>query len=321
MRERREQRPARLVSVIVCTHNPRMDALRRTLKSISLQDLDPDSWELLIIDNGSTVALSNALLTGQRCAASITREEKLGLTNARVRAFRETRTPFVIFCDDDNVIEPDYVRTALEIFGAFPQLGAIGASVVCEYEEPVEAPREFIDLFSDPTGGVGGVWSNDIRHDRSNPIGAGLCLRREVAERFLERVANDSKLLMLGRSGTQLLSYEDTEIVRTACSIGFGKGIFSELKLTHLIGSSRTTEDYILRLHEGHAFSKEIFQFVGGAAPTKFSSLARIKCLLEVLRASGLQRRIVQARQRGRARGLQHIEELLSSKSDASPPR
>ena len=42
-----------LVTVIVCTHNPRRDVLARTLGSLRGQTLSADKWELLIVDNAS----------------------------------------------------------------------------------------------------------------------------------------------------------------------------------------------------------------------------------------------------------------------------
>jgi hypothetical protein len=267
---------------------------------------------LLIVDNASARPLTEQLSAESRDWARIVREEKLGLIQARIRAFRETYSELVVFSDDDNVLAPHYLSNALEIFRAFPQIGVFGASITCEFEDPVEAPKQYVNVFSDPTGGVGGVWSNDIRHLQSNPIGAGLCVRREVGDRFLDRVSSDPALLLLGRSGKRLLSYEDTEIVRTACLMGLGKGIFSELRLTHLIAAARTTTDYILRLEEGHAFSKEIFDFVGGASPTKPSRIARLKYLLELTRTQGLGRRLAWARERGRALGRQHLAKLVA---------
>ena len=41
------------LSVIICTHNPRLDYLRRTFDALKLQTLDRDQWELLLIDNAS----------------------------------------------------------------------------------------------------------------------------------------------------------------------------------------------------------------------------------------------------------------------------
>jgi len=41
------------VSVIVCTHNPRLEYLSRTLEALREQMLPKGEWELLVIDNAS----------------------------------------------------------------------------------------------------------------------------------------------------------------------------------------------------------------------------------------------------------------------------
>jgi Glycosyl transferase family 2 len=43
----------KLISVIVCTHNPRLDYLRRTIGGLKRQTLSPEQWELLLIDKAS----------------------------------------------------------------------------------------------------------------------------------------------------------------------------------------------------------------------------------------------------------------------------
>jgi len=49
--------PMRL-SVIICTHNPREDYLRRTLEAFEKQTLPRDQWELQLVDNASNEALA-----------------------------------------------------------------------------------------------------------------------------------------------------------------------------------------------------------------------------------------------------------------------
>ena len=49
------------VSVIICTHNPRPEHLRRVLEALGDQTLPEHRWELQIIDNGSKVPLALTL--------------------------------------------------------------------------------------------------------------------------------------------------------------------------------------------------------------------------------------------------------------------
>jgi glycosyltransferase involved in cell wall biosynthesis len=46
-----------VISVVIPTHNPRMDYLARVIDALRGQTLSKDLWELVIVDNGSREAL------------------------------------------------------------------------------------------------------------------------------------------------------------------------------------------------------------------------------------------------------------------------
>jgi len=60
---------------------------------------------------------------------------------------------------------------------------------------------------------------------------------------------------VLDRVGTSLLSAGDLDLAATACDIGLGNGLFTSLKLTHLVPRERLEENYLLRLTEAQALS------------------------------------------------------------------
>ncbi|MCB9165602.1 MAG: glycosyltransferase, partial [Flavobacteriales bacterium] len=45
---------AMTLAVVICTHDPQLDQLERTLDSLRGQDLPMEQWELLVVDNAST---------------------------------------------------------------------------------------------------------------------------------------------------------------------------------------------------------------------------------------------------------------------------
>jgi glycosyltransferase involved in cell wall biosynthesis len=94
----------RQLSVIICTHNPRSDYLRRTLESLRAQTLPTKEWELLLVDNASSEPLASRWDLRWHDNALHVREEELGLTPARLRGIRQSRGRLLIFVDDeDNV--------------------------------------------------------------------------------------------------------------------------------------------------------------------------------------------------------------------------
>ena len=124
------------LTVVICTHNPRRDYLDATLAAIRAQSLDATSWELLVIDNGSTHPVADKFDVVWHPNARVVREERLGLTHARVRSLRESLGDIILYVDDDNVLAPNYLRTLLAAFDADPQLGAVGGKALPRYEHP-----------------------------------------------------------------------------------------------------------------------------------------------------------------------------------------
>jgi glycosyltransferase involved in cell wall biosynthesis len=257
------------LSVVICTHNPRQDYLERTLASLQAQTLARDRWELLVVDNASDPPVANAHSLSWHANGRHVREDELGLTPARIRGIRESLGPVILFVDDDNVLTPHYLATTVKLMAEHGRLGVIGAArILPEFEVPPAAELgpylEMLALRDVPRD----HWSNDPR-DNIVPWGAGLVVRREVAEALVREVSFSAERKALDRSGTALNSGGDDDFSWVACATGWGKGLFRELELTHLIAAKRLEKEYLLRLAEGHSFSAALLLHVHGHPPPK----------------------------------------------------
>src|SRR5437588_267862 len=74
-----------LVSVVICSHTPRPAYLERVMAALRLQSLPTSAWELLLIDNASPDPLAARVDLSWHPQGRHVREEKLGLTPARLR--------------------------------------------------------------------------------------------------------------------------------------------------------------------------------------------------------------------------------------------
>lgn len=198
----------------------------------------------------------------------VVREEKVGLTPARLRAIRETTSDLLVFIDDDNVLAPDYLEKLMEIAGKFPELGCLGAGrLEPEFEEePAPEFRPHLAMLALRTVEQP-AWAKEPTDDMLLPWGAGLAVRRAVAQRYAEVVANCPVRMHLDRAGGQLLSGGDNEFSHVAAEMGLGHGIFPELRITHLISKERVQPEYLFRLAEGHAYSHAFLQRLHGGRP------------------------------------------------------
>jgi len=294
-----------MLSVIVCTHNPREAYLRQCIDALRDQTLALCEWELLVIDNCSEDPVLPDLTWHAR--AKTICEQTLGLTRARLRGIRETRGELLVFVDDDNVLDPDFLEIAARILREKPFLGSWSGQCRPKFEQPPPdwsrrywgnlAIREFEK----------DVWSNLPRLAATMPCGAGLCIRRNAAERYLWLHETGARAFQLGRTGTSLLSCEDNDLAACACDIGLGVGLIAALKLTHLIPTERMTADYLARLTEGIYYSSTLLDNQRGIPLLERSSIARAVDVLRMARLGQPHRRILNAAVRGRERAIQRL--------------
>jgi len=260
------------LSIITCAHNPRPDYLERVIDGLKDQRLDKEHCEYLLVDNASQQPLSRQIDLSWHPNARHVREEKLGLTHARLRGIRESAGEILVFVDDDNVLDADYLAEVIRIAGDWPMLGAFSGQVRASFEEtPPEWTRPYwrrlaINEFDRDS------WSNVPCLDQTTPNGAGLCVRRRVATEYLAYHANGKRKVVLDRMGPSLLSAGDLDLAATACDLGLGNGLFTSLRLTHLIPKERLSEPYLLNLLEAQVLSArllESFRSNGDAEPKK----------------------------------------------------
>lgn len=190
----------------------------------------------------------------------VVREDELGLTPARLRGIQESKGELLIFVDDDNVLAETYLAHANTIAANYPFIGAFGGSITAEFEEP--PPRWAIrHLGAVAIGEVDrDYWSNCTSGSLAIPCGAGLCVRRIVAEDYAGKVSVNPLRRALDRTGTGMASGGDIDLAFCAIDLGMGTGRFRVLTLTHLIPKDRLTLDYICNLHAGRAASGLILE-------------------------------------------------------------
>lgn len=266
-----------LISLVLCTHNPRWDYLSRVITALKDQTLPIQQWELLIVDNASEPSLASRLDLSWHPMATVIREEQLGLTHARLCGFRVVKAKLMVFVDDDNVLEQDYLARVVEIFRDQPHLGAIAGKSLPQFEvkpDPwikqyysVLALRDFGETPLTTSSTVGALTAESYPYFA--PCGAGMALRTALFANYTAQVAQNPNRLALGRTGNQLTSGEDNDIILTLLAEGWGVGYFPQLQLMHLIATQRLQADYLARLN--YATSRSWVQVLGmhGIRPWK----------------------------------------------------
>jgi glycosyltransferase involved in cell wall biosynthesis len=252
------------LSVIICTHNPRRDYLDRTLESLRAQTLPSEKWELLLVDNASKEPLATSVDLSWHPQGRHVLETSLGLTPARLCGIRAAASDLLLFVDDDNILQPDYLAVLLQLAADNPQLACFGAGRLEPEFEQQPAPEYMSRIHYLALRTVASPqWSN-VPGDCIIPWGAGLAVRRAVAERVKDVVGTCPVRKQLDRVGQNLLCGGDDEFTYAACDMGFGKGLFPALRITHLIAARRVTPDYLMNLARGRYFSRVLMNYAYG---------------------------------------------------------
>lgn len=195
--------------------------------------------EVILVNNLSTdntVQLARAAWASLESAVElkIVNEDHPGLSFARNKGIETAEYDFLVFCDDDNRLDADYLLAASSILHRHAEIGALGGLGIPDYESiPDYWRRDFYIYGSGPQSTTNG--KAPYLH------GAGVILRKEVLLR-LEKAG--FRFLLSDRKGDRLSSGGDYELCYAVALAGYTIWYQKELTFKHFIPSDRTTWKY-----------------------------------------------------------------------------
>ncbi len=278
------------LDVCICSHDPRGPVLDLTLRSLARQTGGAAAFETLLVDNASSPPMSDEVLEPLREAgigAKLAREERPGLVSARLHAIRATRGEWMLFLDDDNEVDDDFVAEGLRFMSSRPDVGCFGGKLLLP--EGFRLPRwarPFLPYLAIKDAGDEVIIGSGERWGPWEPPGAGVFVRRDVADAYRKRVEEDEQALQLGRSGRGgLASCEDSFMVRQALGLGLLTAYNPRLSLRHHIDASRIRVGYLVRLMRAFGSSRVLLEslLADGASletPSQYQSTVRFARLL-----------------------------------------
>jgi hypothetical protein len=118
-------------TIAICTRN-RADSLARTLDSLChLRRPDGVAWEVLVVDNASTDATPQVL---RRFAGRLPLrgavEPRAGVSHARNRAVAEARGAWLLWTDDDVLVDADWLSGYVAGIRDYPDAAVFGGKIV-----------------------------------------------------------------------------------------------------------------------------------------------------------------------------------------------
>jgi glycosyltransferase involved in cell wall biosynthesis len=238
------------VSLIICCYNS-SKRLGETLKHLSVQQINNIPAEIIVVDNASTdntafIARQTWDGFGVNIPLRIINESKPGLSHAREAGINASSYSYVIFCDDDNWLEQNYIATAFSIMESDSQIGASGGMGIAETE--IEAPDWFEECKRGYACGSALDYAGELTENNNWLVGAGLVIRKSA---WITLKKAGFETLLTDRTGTSLSSGGDLELCMVLKLAGYKLWNDNRLVYQHFIPKERLTEQYFLRLIQG----------------------------------------------------------------------
>jgi glycosyltransferase involved in cell wall biosynthesis len=196
------------ISIIVCCYNS-ASRLPETIKHLALQQVPSGiPWEVIIIDNASTddtkQIAQNEWDKFELSYPKFTVTDQLtpGLSAAREKGIEQAAYEYLLFCDDDNWLYPNYVSASYHIMNADLQIGAIGGCGIIEAEQPASITDEELKKLA-----VNGY--QDWAETHHWVYGAGAVYRKSILMKLQKQGWHQ---ISSDRKGKKLLGGGDVEI-------------------------------------------------------------------------------------------------------------
>lgn len=211
-----------------------------------------DEMELIVVDNASTdntsIFCKDYLTKHATYPWKVVYEAKPGLIHAREKGIAESQYDILLYCDDDNYLDPAYVRIGEEIMHNHPKIGALGG-----YGDPVfegEQPDWFDKYHYSFAVGEQANKSGKIKSKTAEIYGAASFWRKSVLQ-LIEQKGIET--VLTGRRGNQLVSGDDVEWCYLVQLAGYEIWYEEKLRFKHLMTAGRLTWPYYLKLKKGIA--------------------------------------------------------------------
>ncbi len=125
------------VCVVIPTFNPDPEKLKESLDSIAKQTLNHNLLEIILVDDCSnenqSIKFLESLSKADEYAGikykQIQHSENRWLAEARTTGANATKCPFIVFLDDDDFLESDYIEKCLVLLHATPEAGWVYTNI------------------------------------------------------------------------------------------------------------------------------------------------------------------------------------------------
>ncbi|EIA10423.1 glycosyltransferase protein [Flavobacterium frigoris PS1] len=220
------------------------------------QKLNSDiSWEVLLIDNNSndnTAEVGTDIWKNFHSEINLTviSEPMPGLSYARKKAVSSAKGELLLFCDDDNWLDENYLQIAFDFMKNNPNVGVLGGKGIAV--SSIEFPDWFTTYQGGYAVGVQNIGSDKI-NNRGYVWGSGMVVR---TGEILSLYNSGFISLLTGRKGVNLSAGDDSEICKWFLLVEKDLFFNEQLIFKHYIEPFRLTVEYYKNMNNGFTLSQ-----------------------------------------------------------------
>ncbi|WP_028973469.1 glycosyltransferase [Spirochaeta cellobiosiphila] len=242
-----------MFEIIICTYNGKHNLVKVIPSILNQNKFDELVMSIFIVDNNSDIETKQIIKKYEKSCNKIKYllEEKQGLSFARLKGVQNTTANWLIFIDDDNVLEQNWLINADNFIKTNNNMGAFNGAIIPEIKSKLDNYENIRLKVAYKALACTHLSKSEInfantKHPIDSPIGAGLViLGNEMRE-----LSSKGWLKNIGRQGEKLSSGEDKEMVDYIIFKGFDVGYTPHCLIYHLITNNRLKEEYLIILHE-----------------------------------------------------------------------
>lgn len=238
------------ITLLICTHNGG-ERIKQVLEAIAKQtDISRDILEVLIVDNASTdstAEIATNALKSLQVQGRVLSEPRIGKINAFLTGVYKAQGEFISIIDDDNFVEPGFIRHTLEVFCRFPEVGIVASLNQIFTEQPL--PLWFV--WASGRYSCSQPWFETIEEHHQYGViigqtpfvaGAGSTFR---VKPLLDCLAKGYRFFNDAQRGKQMkVSCEDLEFSCLLHSLGYKCAYDPRIQIRHAVQLERLSLEY-----------------------------------------------------------------------------
>lgn len=246
------------VKAIVFGYNS-AERIEKVLTCLLNQNIPDDvAFSILIMtnaENDNTKQRAEEFWIKQNSSINLAfiHEPKPGLIHSREAAIANSNEDVLVFVDDDNYLDKDYITGAISVLNTNPEV-----AIVCGNNHPyfkISPPDWYLQHIKVLAAGYQGDMTGDITEKKGFAWGAGMVVRNRLLKQLFNagfgftKITKDNKLMPFA---------DDTELSYMMRLAGYKIFYNEKMHLEHEVPEFKVTEKYLIEISYAQGFSSVI---------------------------------------------------------------